>query len=78
MLEIHVWGSQADNFEKPDRLIFDLDPDPSVDWSDVVKAAREIRVLLQGFELESFLKTTGGRGCMWCCRLNGVSRGMRP
>lgn len=62
VLEIHLWGSQADNFEKPDRLIFDLDPDPSVAWSDVVKAARELRVLLQGFELESFLKTTGGKG----------------
>ena len=38
VLEIHVWGSLAKRLEKPDRLIFDLDPDPSVKWPQVVTA----------------------------------------
>jgi bifunctional non-homologous end joining protein LigD len=62
VLEIHVWGSQAKNLEKPDRLIFDLDPDPSVSWPAVVTAAQEIRLFLEELGLVTFLKTTGGKG----------------
>jgi bifunctional non-homologous end joining protein LigD len=62
VLEIHIWGSQADQFEKPDRLIFDLDPDPSVDWPQIITAAKEVRLLLQELDLISFIKTTGGKG----------------
>ena len=62
VLEIHVWGSRAARLEKPDRLVFDLDPDPSVAWPQVISAARELRVLLEELGLASFLKTTGGKG----------------
>jgi bifunctional non-homologous end joining protein LigD len=62
VLEIHAWGSLADQFERPDRLIFDLDPDPAVKWPDVVRAAKDVRVLLDEIGLESFVKTTGGKG----------------
>jgi bifunctional non-homologous end joining protein LigD len=62
VLEIHIWGSQADRHEKPDRLIFDLDPDPSVEWPAVVTAANEVRLLLEELDLVSFVKTTGGKG----------------
>ena len=62
VLEIHVWGSRAKHLEKPDRLIFDLDPDPTVDWPAVVSAARQVRFLLEELGLTSFLKTTGGNG----------------
>jgi bifunctional non-homologous end joining protein LigD len=62
VLEIHIWGSLADRYEKPDRLIFDLDPDPAVQWSEVVTAARQVRSLLEELGLESFVKTTGGKG----------------
>jgi bifunctional non-homologous end joining protein LigD len=61
-LEFHPWGSRADNLERPDRLIFDLDPDPSVGWKDVVSAAEETRDLLEELGLKSFVKTTGGKG----------------
>jgi bifunctional non-homologous end joining protein LigD len=61
-LEIHVWGSRTGQLEKPDRLIFDLDPDPTIDWSEVVDAARAVRALLEELGLASFLKTTGGKG----------------
>ncbi|HEX4146366.1 MAG TPA: non-homologous end-joining DNA ligase [Pirellulales bacterium] len=62
VLEIHVWGALAKRLEKPDRLIFDLDPDPSVAWAQVVAAAREVRLVLEELDLTSFIKTTGGKG----------------
>jgi bifunctional non-homologous end joining protein LigD len=62
VLEIHVWGSRAAHLEMPDRLIFDLDPDPAVSWPQVIAAARQVRVLLEELGLTSFLKTTGSKG----------------
>lgn len=61
-LEIHAWGSREDKLEQPDRLIFDLDPNPDVPWTRVVESAKQIRKFLQELGLESFLKTTGGKG----------------
>jgi bifunctional non-homologous end joining protein LigD len=61
-LEIHAWGSREDKLERPDRLIFDLDPSADVEWSQVVNSARKIREFLQELNLESFVKTTGGKG----------------
>jgi bifunctional non-homologous end joining protein LigD len=61
-VEIHAWGSRIDNVEKPDRLVFDLDPDPGVRWEVVVESARQIHDFLQELGLESFVKTTGGKG----------------
>jgi bifunctional non-homologous end joining protein LigD len=61
-LEIHCWGSRSDQLERPDRLIFDLDPDPEVAWPQVVSAARQIHQFLTDLGLRSFLKTTGGKG----------------
>jgi bifunctional non-homologous end joining protein LigD len=61
-LEIHAWGSRTDDIERPDRLIFDLDPDPQVPWERVVNAARQVREFLRQLGLESFVKTTGGKG----------------
>jgi len=61
-LEIHVWGARADALEKPDRVVFDLDPDPSVAWPFVVQTAHRLRDRLREIGLESFAKTTGGKG----------------
>lgn len=61
-LEIHAWGSKEDKLERPDRLIFDMDPSPEVPWNRVVEGARQIRTFLQDLGLESFIKTTGGKG----------------
>jgi bifunctional non-homologous end joining protein LigD len=61
-LELHVWGSRADAIEKPDRVVFDLDPDPSVPWAFVIETARRVRERLRSLGLTSFPKTTGGKG----------------
>ena len=52
----------AEHLEQPDRVVFDLDPDPTVPWERVVAAARRIRGRLHELDLESFVKTTGGKG----------------
>jgi bifunctional non-homologous end joining protein LigD len=62
VLEIHPWGSTLDAVDCPDRLVFDFDPGEGVDWASVVAAAREARDRLAGFGLESFVKTSGGKG----------------
>ncbi|WP_373649823.1 DNA ligase D [Schlesneria sp. DSM 10557] len=61
-LEIHTWGSTEDHLERPDRLIFDLDPDENVSWAKVVESARQIHDFLHELGLASFIKTTGGKG----------------
>jgi bifunctional non-homologous end joining protein LigD len=62
VIEIHPWGATIDNIHRPDRMIFDLDPDPSLPFSDVKSAAREIRTQLHAAGLESVVKCTGGKG----------------
>jgi bifunctional non-homologous end joining protein LigD len=62
VLEIHVWGSRIDRPDHPDRMILDLDPDPMIPWNTVLEAAVQVRDELREIELESFVKTTGGKG----------------
>jgi bifunctional non-homologous end joining protein LigD len=61
-LEVHVWGSRVEDLERPDRIVFDLDPDPTVSWPGVVAGALELRERLGDLGLETFVKTTGGKG----------------
>jgi bifunctional non-homologous end joining protein LigD len=62
VLEVHTWGSAKAHLERPDRLTFDLDPDPSVAWAQVIEAAQLTKTLLDELGLVTFLKTTGGKG----------------
>jgi bifunctional non-homologous end joining protein LigD len=62
VLEIHPWGSTFAQIEKPDRLIFDLDPGEGVPWSAVIAGAVELRDRLNDLGLKSFVKTSGGKG----------------
>ncbi len=61
-LEIHPWGVTVERPDRPDRIIFDLDPDEGLGFGDVVAAAIEVRERLGRIGLESFVKTTGGKG----------------
>jgi bifunctional non-homologous end joining protein LigD len=62
VLEVHPWGSQNDDLERPDRVVIDLDPDTAISWSTLCDAAAEVRDRLKKLGLTSFLKTTGGKG----------------
>ncbi|MEO6599427.1 MAG: DNA ligase D [Polyangiaceae bacterium] len=61
-LEVHIWGALASNPEHPDLLVFDLDPDVDLDFKEVVVAAHATRALLEELGLNSWVKTTGGKG----------------
>jgi bifunctional non-homologous end joining protein LigD len=62
VVEIHPWGSTIDKLAKPDRLVFDLDPGENVPWEVVIDAAYDVRDRLATFGLQSFVKTSGGKG----------------
>jgi bifunctional non-homologous end joining protein LigD len=62
VLELHTWGSTTDHIDRPDRLIFDLDPDPEIAWEPLKQAAQSLRAYLSELGLSSFVKTTGGKG----------------
>jgi bifunctional non-homologous end joining protein LigD len=59
---LHPWGSRNDDLEHPDRIIIDLDPDAAISWATLAGAAAEVRKEFQKLGLESFLKSTGGKG----------------
>jgi bifunctional non-homologous end joining protein LigD len=61
-IEFHAWGTHLDHLDKPDRIIFDLDPGEGVDWRDVVNAAVHLRGELEALGLVPFVKTSGGKG----------------
>ena len=61
-LEFHPWGSHAEDPDRADRIVFDLDPGPGVSWAEIVKAARQIKKLLEDLKLISHVRTSGGKG----------------
>ncbi|MEX3952494.1 DNA ligase D [Paraburkholderia sp. EG287B] len=61
-IELHTWNALAASIEKPDRIVFDLDPDPSLAWERMLEAAQLTRELLDALGLRAWCKTSGGRG----------------
>lgn len=61
-LEFHIWGSRIKDIEKPDRLVFDLDPDEGLDFADVREAALDVRDRLAKIGLKTVPMVTGGKG----------------
>jgi bifunctional non-homologous end joining protein LigD len=62
VLEIHPWGARLEDIERPDMIIMDLDPGDDVSWTEVIATAGEVRERLAKAGLESFVKTSGGKG----------------
>jgi bifunctional non-homologous end joining protein LigD len=62
VLEIHPWGSHNESLDTPDRMVFDLDPDAAIEWKTLAKTALELKTRLKKVGLESFVKSTGGKG----------------
>ena len=62
VVEFHIWGSRREQLEKPDRIVFDLDPGEGITWRNIVAAAHEVRAKLEGLGLTAFVKTSGGKG----------------
>ena len=62
IVEIHTWNSIIEDLERPNRIVWDLDPGPSVSWKQVGAAAGLVRDVLKTLGLRSWVKTTGGRG----------------
>ncbi|WP_250483675.1 DNA ligase D [Caballeronia sp. GaOx3] len=61
-IELHTWNAVASNIEKPDRMVFDLDPGEGVGWERMIEAAKLTKDLLAELGLTSFCKTSGGKG----------------
>ena len=62
VIEFHTWNSTTQAIERPDRMVFDLDPGESVAWSRVIEAALLTRTMLTELGLQGWLKTSGGKG----------------
>ena len=61
-IEFHGWGARSGAVEKPDRMVFDLDPDEGLDFANVRDAAMDLRKHLADIGLSSFAMVTGGKG----------------
>jgi bifunctional non-homologous end joining protein LigD len=62
VIEFHTWNSTIKNIDKPDRVVFDLDPGDGVPWKRVLEAAALTRSFLKELGLDAWLKTSGGKG----------------
>jgi bifunctional non-homologous end joining protein LigD len=62
VIEFHTWNSTTADITRPDRVIFDLDPGEGIDWETLKEATALTKKMLDLLGLESFLKTSGGKG----------------
>jgi bifunctional non-homologous end joining protein LigD len=61
-IEFHVWGSKVEQIDTPDMLVFDLDPAEGMALDQVREGVRDMKEILDTLSLESYLKTSGGKG----------------
>jgi bifunctional non-homologous end joining protein LigD len=60
-ITLHVWTSRAPDLDRPDVVVFDLDP-ANADFTLVRRAARDVRAVLEDLGLTPYIQTTGSRG----------------
>ena len=60
--EFHIWGSTVPKYNKPNLMIFDLDPDEKVSLKTLRKGVKDLKQILDSLHLDSYLKTSGGKG----------------
>ena len=68
-IEFHIWGARTDRLDRPDRLVFDLDPDEGLGWSEVRAAAVDVGDRLRALGLASVPVVSGGKGVHVCACL---------
>ncbi len=61
-IEFHIWGSHIKTLEKPDMMVFDLDPDEKMELKQVRQGVKDLKIILDELNLTSYLKTSGGKG----------------
>src|SRR5206468_577444 len=71
IVELHGWGSRLPALENPDRMVFDLDPDESVDFEEVKRAALQLRDMLKEIGMVGFPLASGGKGLHVIVPLDG-------
>jgi len=74
VLEIHPWGCKKGDPETPERLVFDLDPDPALVFDEVIEDAQAVREVLQLCGFTPFVKTTGGKGIHVVVAIKGTPK----
>jgi len=62
VVEFHAWGCLRQHLDRPDRIVFDLDPGEGIGWREIVEAAAHVRGELKSMGLTAFAKTSGGKG----------------
>ena len=72
-IEFHIWGSQVKTLEKPDIIVFDLDPDEKLSLKKLRDGVRDLKSLLDELDLKSYLKTRGGKGYHIVVPINNVN-----
>lgn len=60
--EFHIWGSKQNSINKPDILVFDLDPDKGLTINKIRQGVKDLKSILDELKLKSYLKTSGGKG----------------
>lgn len=70
--EFHIWGSKAKKLEKPDMMVFDLDPDEKMNLKKIREGVKDLKSILDIFSLKSYLKTSGGKGYHIIVKINNV------
>lgn len=61
-IEFHTWGSKVNSINNPDIMVFDLDPDETLNINKVRQGVKDLKSILDEFNLKSYLKTSGGKG----------------